>query len=165
MSPKDKEPDPRDYRYLQFVAGRVKGLEDEDMAKHLHCGSAAHLHQRRSTDDYPVCPACGAARHGRTIAKNPRLDGSREKRGSRVTFLRFLLHRSYSENASKPCRTPSITCHAWWYRPKEDALWARPYKTPRYSSPETSGRRTSGEGVARARARTPLQTASSSPRE
>jgi hypothetical protein len=80
MSPKDKEPDPRDYRYLQFVAGRVKGLEDEDMAKHLHCGSAAHLHQRLSTDGYPVCPACGAARHGRTIAKNPRLDGSREKR-------------------------------------------------------------------------------------
>ena len=122
MSPKDKEPDPRDYRYLRFVAGRVKGLEDEDMAKHIHCGSAEHLHQRLSTDDYPVCPACGAARHGRTIAKNPRLDGSREKRGSRVTGIppvgRFFL--AFGEEVRQagsrgdpddhrgcPCQTPA----------------------------------------------------------
>jgi hypothetical protein len=61
MSPKDKEPDPRDFRYLWFVTGRVKGMEDEDIAKKLHCGSVAHLYQRLSADGYPVCPACGAA--------------------------------------------------------------------------------------------------------
>jgi uncharacterized protein (DUF427 family) len=145
MSPKDKEPDPRDYRYLWFVTGRVKGLSDEEIAKTLHCGSVAHLYQRLSADGYPVCPACGAAPVLQTIAKNSRLGGSREKRGNRAHFLRFLLHRSYSENASKSCRTPSITCGAWWSRPKEGASWPRPYTTIRYSSPGTNSRRTSGE--------------------
>ncbi len=61
MTPRGREADPRDHRYLTFVTGRVQGWHDEEIAAECKCASAAQLYQRLSADGYPVCPTCGGA--------------------------------------------------------------------------------------------------------
>jgi hypothetical protein len=61
MSHTTRQPDPLDTRYLKLVMGRLNGVPDQDIATELECGSAVHMYQRFSNDNYPVCAECGAA--------------------------------------------------------------------------------------------------------
>jgi hypothetical protein len=56
-----KNPDPRDLRYIQFVSDRLHGLSETDIAQQFGFESPKALYQRLSKDGYPVCPGCGTA--------------------------------------------------------------------------------------------------------
>jgi hypothetical protein len=61
MTAAQKNPDPRDLRYLKFVTGRLQGRPDEKIAAELELGSSVALYRRLKEDGYPVCPECGEA--------------------------------------------------------------------------------------------------------
>jgi hypothetical protein len=56
-----KNPDSRDFRYLQFVTDRMYGHSDKQIANKLVSGPPTLLYRQLANDGYPVCPACGAA--------------------------------------------------------------------------------------------------------
>ena len=56
-----KQPHPRDVRYLTFVTHRLNGLSDKEIAVKLNLGSPTALYQRLNLDGYPVCLVCGEA--------------------------------------------------------------------------------------------------------
>jgi hypothetical protein len=56
-----KNPDPRDYRYLQLVTGRLEGVGDARTAQVLGFDSARELYKQIFDDGHPMCPVCGEA--------------------------------------------------------------------------------------------------------
>jgi hypothetical protein len=103
MNAAQKNPDPRDLRYLQYVTARLKDPSQEEIAHKLGFGSPKALYQRLRGDGYPVCAECGetpvtgehclpprkrapAKGTGGTVALPPASGGSRPVRGSPRAF-------------------------------------------------------------------------------
>jgi hypothetical protein len=55
-----KNPDPRDLRYLRLVNGRHRGRSEDEIAADAGCESPAALYQQLAEDRFPVCRECGA---------------------------------------------------------------------------------------------------------
>ncbi len=55
-----KEPDPRDLRYLKLLTGRLQSRDENDIAADARCESPAALYQQLAQDGFPVCRVCGA---------------------------------------------------------------------------------------------------------
>jgi hypothetical protein len=55
-----KNPDPRDFRYLTLVTGRLYGRSEDYIAAVAKCESPRALYQQLAQDGFPVCRVCGA---------------------------------------------------------------------------------------------------------
>jgi uncharacterized Zn finger protein (UPF0148 family) len=59
---KQENLDERDFRYLQFVGGRARGLDDKQIVKNLKDAdieSPQVLYRTLKTDGHSICPVCG----------------------------------------------------------------------------------------------------------
>jgi hypothetical protein len=55
-----KQPDPRDLRYLKLITGRLRDRSEEEIAADTKCESPAALYQQLTRDGFPICRVCGS---------------------------------------------------------------------------------------------------------
>jgi hypothetical protein len=78
-----KNPDPRDLRYLKLVTGRLHGRPEDEIAAEAKCESPSALYQQLAQDGFPVCRLCGA-----THVEEDHCKPSKQRQARRGTGMR-----------------------------------------------------------------------------
>ena len=79
-----KDPDPRDLRYLKLVTGRLHERPEDEIAADAKCESPRALYQQLAQDGFRVCPQCGATH----VEKDHCKSSKRKRRARRSTDTR-----------------------------------------------------------------------------